>query len=100
MRERVKRGLVQGRVPAEPLGPQDEVLLRLTPDEALLLFDYLHRLEDDGAEERLPGLLPGDLPALWALSCLLESALAEPFDADYARLVADARQRMAAEDDA
>jgi hypothetical protein len=69
-----------------------DVIVTLTPDEALVLFDLLHRWEDSGID---PVLMPGEQAALWALSCLLESTLAEPFDRDYAELVNQARQRLA-----
>lgn len=54
------------------------VSLELTPDEALVLFDWLHRMEDEDALETL--LLRGEQAALWKLSgamdgrCLSHSA--------------------------
>jgi hypothetical protein len=76
--------------------PSDRTVeVRFTPDEALVLFEWVHRLEDDDYLERLPGLLRGEKAALWALSGALERTLAEPFDPDYARLIAEARDRLA-----
>ena len=66
--------------------------LRLTNDEALVLFDVLHRWEDDG---RGPTDDLGERAALDALSCALESALVEPFNSDYGALVRSARERLA-----
>jgi hypothetical protein len=75
---------------------QDQVEVRLTPDEALVLFEFLFRYSDsdelrvaDQAEQR----------ALWNLCCLLEKQLAEPFKADYVELLEAARSRLRDEDD-
>jgi len=71
--------------------PPTEVHLRLTPDEALVLFEFLSRYGDtddlrveDQAEQR----------ALWNLCCVLEKELREPFDPDYVKLVQSARDRL------
>ena len=65
----------------------------LTSDEALVLFELLHRWEGSG---ELDGLLQrGEQTALWALSCCLESILVEPFEANHSELVDEARQRLA-----
>ena len=67
------------------------VALQITPDEALVLFDFLQRFGEtksllihDQAEERV----------LWNLSCLLEKVLSEPFAKNYNALLADARERL------
>jgi len=69
----------------------DDVEIRLTKDEALVLFDFVSRFSNedklsiqDQAEER----------ALWNLTCLLESELAEPFSRDWNTIIADARNRL------
>lgn len=77
---------------------QDEVVVRLSHDEALVLFEWLCRtdeltndfgdLVEDQAEQR----------ALWNLNCLLERVLIEPFQPDYQELVEQARSRLRAED--
>lgn len=74
--------------------PSDEarhIDLRLTPDEALVLFELLSRYSDsdelrieDQAEQR----------ALWNLCCLLEKQLVEPFKPDYIELLQSARNRL------
>lgn len=68
-----------------------EVHLRLTPDEALVLFEFLSRYSDtdelvleDQAEQR----------ALWNLCCKLEKELVEPFNPDYVKLLQSARDRL------
>jgi hypothetical protein len=65
--------------------------VELTGDEALLLFDFLQRFDDEGAlaiedqaEER----------ALWNLHCLLQTRLVEIFHPDYKALLAAARDRL------
>lgn len=70
-----------------------EVTLNLTPDEALVLFELLHRWEDRDAID--PVLLPGEQVALWNLSCALERVLVEPFESAYAEKLTEARQRLA-----
>ena len=55
----------------------------LTSDEALVLFELLHRWEDSGEIDTAS--MPGERTALWALSGRLESILVEPFEGTYAR---------------
>ncbi|MFI7606963.1 hypothetical protein ACIBTV_17735 [Micromonospora sp. NPDC049366] len=71
-----------------------EVVVRLTHDEALVLFEWLHRTDErtggftdlieDQAEQR----------ALWNLTCLFEPLLVETFMANYQELVEQARSRL------
>jgi hypothetical protein len=70
-----------------------EVAVTLTTDEALVLFELLHRWEDSGEIDTV--LMPGEQTALWALSGRLESILVEPFEGNYRELVDYARQRLA-----
>lgn len=67
------------------------VHVQLTADEALVIFEWLHRSEDRGHV-----LTPsaGEQTALWALSCALESVLPEPFAENYVDLVRDAEVRL------
>lgn len=65
--------------------------MQLSPDEALVLFEWVSRFNksrapgfEDQAEERV----------LWDLEARLESALAAPFRKDYAETLADARARV------
>lgn len=67
------------------------IRLELTGDEALVLFDFLQRFDDEGAlvirdqaEER----------ALWNLHSLLQKQLVEIFHPDYKALLAAARDRL------
>jgi hypothetical protein len=69
-----------------------EVTIGLSKDEALVIFDLLHRWE--GANTIDPVLLPGEQAALWNLSCALERVLTEPFGREYGQLISDARARL------
>jgi hypothetical protein len=69
----------------------EPVRIDLTGDEALVLFEFLARFDDnetltleDHAEER----------ALWNLHCLLQKQLVEMFDPQYRKLVEAARSRL------
>ncbi len=73
-----------------------EVLVRLTADEALVLFEWLHRME---AGPGFDGVVEdhAEKVALWNLSALLEREMVEPFRDDYAKRVAAARTRLTVE---
>jgi hypothetical protein len=71
---------------------EEQITIRLSHDEALVLLDLLGRLDRQShpltthkAEE----------VALWALECLLEKNVAEVFDPNFSELVAAARGRLA-----
>lgn len=69
-----------------------EVVIRLSQDEALVLFERLHRSEDqDGLSQPVHH---GEQVALWSLSALLERELVEPFADNYLDLLAGARDRL------
>lgn len=68
-----------------------EVRLSLSPDEALVLFEWLSRFNkdeghefEDQAEQRV----------LWAIEAALESNLVAPFDSEYDKRLAEARARV------
>lgn len=67
------------------------ISIDLTEDEAMVLFEWLSRINksndldfEDQAEQRV----------LWDLEALLEAALAQPFRTNYDQLLADARERV------
>jgi hypothetical protein len=69
----------------------DAVTIQLTPDEALVVFDWLSRFNESGdgtfhdqAEQRV----------LWDIEGALESNLVAPLDPQYERLLAQARGRV------
>jgi hypothetical protein len=65
--------------------------VRLAPDEALVLFEFLQRFSDTG---RLIIEDQAEQRALWNLCCELERRLVEPFRPDYRELLAQARSRL------
>ena len=69
----------------------DDRVVELQAAEALVLFELLHRWED---EERDLHLLPGEQPALRALSAALERVVHESFDPRYAELLQQARLKL------
>ena len=71
-----------------PSLPYEEVTLRLSQDEALVLFELVSRFSEkkklnieDQAEEKV----------LWGICCSLEASLTQPLSADYAAALAKAR---------
>ena len=70
--------------------PEEEVDLRLSGDEALVLYEWLANFNNanhsfqDQAERRV----------LWDLEASLERHLAAPFSGDYAAQLAAARDRL------
>jgi hypothetical protein len=70
----------------------DEVVVRLSADEALVLFEWLHRGED--LDRPAPIEHRAEQVALRNFSALLESELVEPFKANYTALVDSARERL------
>jgi hypothetical protein len=73
----------------------DDVVIRLSHDEALVLFELLHHWESQHRVTQPEH--HADQVALWNLSSLLERDLVEPFDQAYDRLITDARTRLAGE---
>lgn len=76
------------------MAEQRNVTVQLSADEALELYNLLHRWED--AESVSAPEHRAEQVALWNLSTLLERALVEPFDPHYVELVADSRHRLTA----
>jgi hypothetical protein len=66
--------------------------LKLTRNEAIVLFEWLHRFNtaeadhgfEDQAEQRV----------LWDMEATLESTLTEPFDPDYQQILVAARAKV------
>ena len=66
---------------------EDDLQIRFTRAEALVLFEWLARTDDAGA---LPVNHPAEQKVLWALEGRLEKQL-EVFAANYKQLVEEAR---------
>jgi len=67
--------------------------LQLSRDEALVLFEWIHRVEEDGRFRQVVHE-SAEVVALWKLSGALEKALAEPFDPNFRDLVRAASERL------
>ncbi len=72
----------------------DEVMVRLSHDEALVLFEWLYRTNE--ATNHLHDLVEdkAEQIALSNLTCLLERELVEPLSPEYSELIAQARTRL------
>ena len=77
-----------------PPPADEEISLRLSKSEALVLFEFVSRFSDaqmlsieDQAEKRV----------LWDIGCLLEKQLVDPLTPDYAAALAKAREVVRAE---
>lgn len=75
-------------------GPEDAVYLRMSRDEALVLFEWLHQHEDQDIELSHLVTDSAERQALWHVSAALEKLLAEPFREDYAVLLDAAKDRL------
>ena len=73
-----------------------EVAVTCTKDEALVLFEWLHRREDLGLDsmEALACVDQAEQRVIWDLTAVLESVLVEPFRNDYGKVIEDARDRL------
>ena len=72
------------------------MVIELTEDEALVLFEMLARSEVDSVERQLRLEHVAERNALWALHAQLERVLVAPFQRDYDELLAGARTRVEA----
>lgn len=71
--------------------PNTAIQIELTDDEALVLFDWLSRLDTTGRHEIED---QAEQRALWNLEAALEKKLAAILDPRYRELVAGARDRL------
>jgi hypothetical protein len=79
----------------EAVADSDDVLVRMTHAEALVLFEWIHRKEDEDDRHDHLGLVDGaERAVLWSISGALESLLVEPFRQDYRDLVEAARAEV------
>jgi hypothetical protein len=69
----------------------DEVEIKLTKDEALVLFDFMSRFSN---EDKLSIQDQSEERALWNLTCVLEKELAEPFSKNWRSIIDAARSRL------
>ncbi len=69
----------------------EPVAVNLSPDEALVLYDFLQRYT---ASNRLETVDQAEQRVLWDVCALLERVLLEPLDPNYVELLAAARERV------
>jgi len=72
--------------------PHGPLTLRLSTDEAVVLFELLARLGESGG--RLDNLEEAEVRALWTLEAQLERQLVSFFRPEYGELLAAARARL------
>ncbi len=72
------------------------MVIELTEDVALVLFDALARGKSEDGQRSLVLEHAAERNALWALEAQLEKALVAPFRADYRDALAAARARLEA----
>ena len=70
---------------------ENEVTLSLSKAEALVLFEFVTRFSDT---DKLKIEHKAEARVLWDLCCLLEKQLVEPFEPDWLRALAEARERV------
>ena len=70
---------------------EQDVNIRLTKAEALVLYDFLSRFSK---EERLKIEDQAEERALWNAQCLLERELAELFLRNYGKIIEEARDLL------
>ena len=69
----------------------EQIELKLTKDEALVLFEFVSRFSD---EDKLEIVDQAEQRVLWNVCCQLEKQLVEPFSADYLASVERARNKV------
>ena len=74
------------------MSEQEEVIIKLTKDEALVLFEFLAKTNEVDHPELFVD--QAELKMLWLLEGQLERQLAEPFLKNYSCIVAEARNRL------
>lgn len=72
-------------------GDEPDVLLRLSPAEALVFFEWLVRSDDAG---RLPVEDSAEHQVLWRLEGQLEKTLSAPFAPNYQEILDAARREV------
>jgi hypothetical protein len=67
------------------------ITLELSNHEALVLFAFLHRFDDEAA---YPFADQAEQRVLWDVECMLEKQLVELFSPDYHAFLAEARAQV------
>jgi len=70
----------------------DETTIKLNKDEALVLFEFLSRINDKELKEIFED--QAEQKILWILEGQLEKQLVEPFKPDYNDIIREARNKI------
>ena len=70
----------------------DEITIKLNEDEALVLFEFLSRINEKELKEIFED--QAEQKALWVLEGQLEKQLVEPFKPEYKDIVREARNKI------
>ncbi|WP_332022075.1 hypothetical protein [Kaistella sp.] len=70
----------------------DEITIKLDKDEAIVLFEFLSRINDKELKEIFED--QAEQKALWILEGQLEKQLVEPFKPEYKDIVKEARNKL------
>ncbi len=71
---------------------EEKVIIELTKDEALVLFDFLGRFNQNSNENVFED--QAEQKSLWNVEALLEKVLVEPFMENYKEIIKEAREKM------
>lgn len=69
----------------------EKVIVELTPDEALVVFEFLSRYSE---QHTLQIVDQSEQRVLWNMQCLLEKVLVAPLRSDYRDLLATVRAHL------
>lgn len=70
----------------------DEIIIKLDIDEALVLYEFLSRINKKELKEIFED--QAELKTLWILEGQLEKQLVEPFKPEYTEIIRDARNKI------
>jgi len=70
----------------------DEIIIKLDIDEALVLYEFLSRINKKELKEIFED--QAELKTLWILEGQLEKQLVEPFKLEYTEIIRDARNKI------
>jgi hypothetical protein len=71
---------------------EKEIIIELTNDEALVLFEFIIRLNQTESKSDVRDL--AEQKVLWAIETQLEKVLIDPFKPDYLKILEEARSRL------
>ena len=70
----------------------NKVNIELTKEEAIVLFEYLGRFNENDNLENFED--QAEQKVLCDIECILEKKLSEPFNSNYQKIVAEAREKV------